>query len=1221
MAISSEEKTKLLKVVVGLFDAAPGSAFLPELEAVVEGGMSIREVAQVLVTKSIFTDGVMGGVDSPAARAAVLAGHFGLTADDVEGSAATQALAYFTAGIEGGANIGDLVTDAVEFLARNDLPAEFAETATLLANKAAVAAAYSAVESNNSTDLADLQVVLQDPRITGAALLTQDEINQIVLDTNTDTFTLTADTDIATANQFISGLVFTPGGNDRINALQDEDVLTGVGDNPTLTATLGNANDNGATIITPTLNNIQTLNVAFTGSGGGAVTGLDMQDATGLTSVNITRVSQAVDNAEIGNITDSTVNELSVSNTNSNQNGVVEFSYTAGALAGENEATLEVDNVQLGWLNIGQNTSGIGGIGVGVQGYENLTLNSTGAPNAIGTLNIPMDTGTTGALTITGDTDLTLGAVMNAVNANNNALVEVENLHVAGTGVQLAGGRIATIDASALQGNLTIVLDNILDVGKAGTSGVNQDVSVIGGAGDDTFVLYDVVQTGDSITGGEGNDTLLFYSGSGLNSLAGGIENASMFGDGSIAGGELEADFDNLPDVTAVTLRNISTELAANGGFSDPGSDLDGILENVANDPVSFTLTNLTETQATGITVQHATTANNQIQNTIVNAAVKNNTANDTLGITLNDGTNVDPRFNFSIVTALPGNSSTIENITLADDDTESNSVELTNFAAHTGTITITGGEAGDFFNLDVDTAGADVAGDLDGGTNTGGPNADAGEVQQGLLGLDTDGTDVDATGGHFYDLSGVNTQVRLGAAVIDASASAADIILRVSTNAASDVGAQTITTGTGNDHVIFDNRNDTRAGLTISDTVDAGDGNDTLVIDGTGVRISLGASEWTNVRNFENLQIVGTSAAAVAPPLPTAGGVASWLGQNQYNLTLTNDLIQANGSGLLNIINDNDANNDQAGVSTGTYYLNTAGTAVESGVTIDARSLNAQNHFTYNGEEGAVIDPLLDPLDPANISATTADRFIFTDANINGGNIIDGGALDNLSDTNSPANNDVMEIRNTATVTAGDLQGISNIGTIAGVNDQATVQVLDLELTDAVIDALVDSYHTATTLEREAVVVRMNDVGDITVPVAGMGLKLDTTGMTGKTQADVYLDATPVGATVVDTIKLGQGLVNVNNFTAGTDRIELSVSKFGLTLDDDDIGLVAGTDTGVDGTNIILGAAAATATDRIIIDGSDIYFDADGSGAGAQVKIAEIVGVAVALTDIDIVA
>jgi len=426
--------------------------------------------------------------------------------------------------------------------------------------------------------------------------------------------------------------------------------------------------------------------------------------------------------------------------------------------------------------------------------------------------------------------------VADAVNTVNNALTEVENLHVVGTGVQLAGSRIATIDASALAGNFTIVLDNILDVGKAGTSGVDQDVSVIGGAGDDTFVLYDIVQTGDSIDGGSaGNDTLLFYSGSALNSLASGIDNASMFADGSIADnsgnlGRISADFDNLPDVTSVTVRNISSDVDV-AGFGG-----DGVLENAADGPVNFFLTDLTDTQATGITVLHSTTLNNQIQNTTINAAVKNDTADNTLGVTLNDGTNTDPRFNFTIVTALAGNTSTIENVTLNDDDTESNSVELTNFAAHTGTITITGGEAGDFFSLDVDTAGADVSAVLDGGTNVA-ANPDGGQVQQGLRGLDTDGTAVDVTAGHYYDLSGVATQVRLGAATIDASGSAADVILRVSTNAASAVGAQTITTGTGNDTVIFDNLNDTRAGLTISDTVNAGEGDDTLVIDGTGVR------------------------------------------------------------------------------------------------------------------------------------------------------------------------------------------------------------------------------------------------------------------------------------------------------------------------------------------------------------------------------------------------
>ncbi|MBC3921235.1 hypothetical protein H8L32_27500, partial [Undibacterium sp. CY18W] len=67
---------------------------------------------------------------------------------------------------------------------------------------------------------------------------------------------------------------------------QDEDQLTGTGVSNTLTATLGNANDNGGTLITPKLTNIQTLNASFTGSSSAganlAVTGLDLQDATGL---------------------------------------------------------------------------------------------------------------------------------------------------------------------------------------------------------------------------------------------------------------------------------------------------------------------------------------------------------------------------------------------------------------------------------------------------------------------------------------------------------------------------------------------------------------------------------------------------------------------------------------------------------------------------------------------------------------------------------------------------------------------------------------------------------------------------------------------------------------------------------------------------------------------------------------------------------------------------
>ena len=105
-------------------------------------------------------------------------------------------------------------------------------------------------------------------------------------------FTLTNGTDIATANVFDGGLVYNPAGTDRINSLQSEDDLTGTGNNPTLNVTLGNANDNGATSVTPKLNNINTVNVEFTGN----TTTLDMRNADSLEVLAITRIT-----AETGN--------------------------------------------------------------------------------------------------------------------------------------------------------------------------------------------------------------------------------------------------------------------------------------------------------------------------------------------------------------------------------------------------------------------------------------------------------------------------------------------------------------------------------------------------------------------------------------------------------------------------------------------------------------------------------------------------------------------------------------------------------------------------------------------------------------------------------------------------------------------------------------------------------------------------------------------------------
>ena len=65
----------------------------------------------------------------------------------------------------------------------------------------------------------------------------------------------------------------------------------------------------------------------------------------------------------------------------------------------------------------------------------------------------------------------------------------------------------------------------------------------------------------------------------------------------------------------------------------------------------------------------------------------------------------------------------------------------------------------------------------------------------------------------------------------------------------------------------------DNRAGLTISDTVAGGAGSDVLAIDGNGVAVTLGASEWTNVTSFETIRLIGNGGPTTPPvalPTPT---------------------------------------------------------------------------------------------------------------------------------------------------------------------------------------------------------------------------------------------------------------------------------------------------------------------------------------------------------------
>ncbi len=159
-------------------------------------------------------------------------------------------------------------------------------------------------------------------------------------------------------------------------------------------------------------------------------------------------------------------------------------------------------------------------------------------------------------------------------------------------------------------------------------------------------------------------------------------------------------------------------------------------------------------------------------------------------------------------------------------------------------------------------------------------------------------GTVASAVSGSIHDI-GAGAAERLVANSFDASESKADIVARFSTNIDAENGGQEIRTGTGDDTIIFDNLDDTKAGLSISDTVDAGEGFDTLIIDGdlSGLTeadtIKLSDSEWTNVSGFETLRMAGAGTNANNENV-------------KYDITLTDAFISRNNDeGLLHIVNE----------------------------------------------------------------------------------------------------------------------------------------------------------------------------------------------------------------------------------------------------------------------------------------------------------------------------
>jgi len=514
------------------------------------------------------------------------------------------------------------------------------------------------------------------------------------------------------------------------------------------------------------------------------------------------------------------------------------------------------------------------------------------------------------------------------------------------------------------------------------------------------------------------------------------------------------------------------------------------------------------------------------------------------------------------------------ESLTITDSDTETNTVALASVAQHITAVTLAGGTASTTLNLDTTTAGAN------GGLN-----------QHDVTGT---ATDVTVTVADHSETAG---QVKISALTIAAGTFAGNITARVTnpTATSSATGAQSITLGTGNDTLILDTVANLTAGLGITDTISGGTGTDTLVIDGTNTSgIALSASEFTNVTGFETFRFINNTRAADN----------SRTGTNSYSLTLNDATVTQNAAAnILNIVNDNGANN---GTST------VAGVAVlaNGGITIDVRTLSAGKNINYDGQEthsngtngsvSSTTGTATYTAAVANSQATTmtADRFIFSDANINATAVIDGGA-DVTTGSNAVggtrfghlANADVLEVRNSSVVSLGDLAGIRNVGTIEFTNDTAAVQTSVLQLSDATVDTLVNSTFATvstntTTIAASFEVLTVTALDNAIVTNASTQLNLDGSlivnagnilNVTGGGGRD-----TIVGGAGADTITGGTGVDDITPGT-GSDTVNTAAGSgvvYTATTDADNAFAATETITFGNGVDIIRGFVAGTSGD-----------------------------------------
>ena len=736
----------------------------------------------------------------------------------------------------------------------------------LVLNKVAVAEYFAVTLGSNDLDIAATAF----DGVTKDVATVQAAEDRLYAEVNpTPTYTLT--TGIDTINAGGNNNVFqasTSAATAALNTFQAFDTIAATGTGNTLNIT---ANDyaNGDNLAAATVSRVQTVNVRALDATAADVLNVNASNFVGATAVNSDRSSSAVTITNLA--TGATAGMIGNGSTT---NGAFTFGYKTSSAAAA--------------LNISGGTTA-GNVAISTAPTA-VTINSTGAANTIGTLNVGASATT---LTINADVGLTTGALTGA--ALKTITVTGDAATAATPATPAANDITSAVQLGALPAAVTTIDASAMTQGGVAATLVSTVTSFKGGAGTDTVTTAALTSTTASIiNAGEGTDVLRVGAVTDINTAT----TAKQY-----------AGFEVL-DALATTAA-IDTSLFTNSAI--------GALRVGGNN----TFTNLSATQAANVTVYANASANYGVKNATDPGTI------DTVSMTVSDGLTASNTITLANITAAG-----VENIDINAVDKVTVS-SLTGASAMTslditgaGNTSITTGALGVILNSTINASALTGTFTLNASAATGNGLGVTGSATKAntvtltsLVDSFTGGSDKDTV----IALKG-NDIISLGAG---------------NDTVTGNLGADRITLGDGSDIVV----------LLPGDTyVYATGGTDMIsTVTIAGTIVGQNGSVTTTVNG---VSVTGTVAGASSPATATEIAAALVSAINS-NTQLAEYVVASNSSGVVSIASLNDTPVSVGTTTVGTITGATATLSVaatSSTASSGALSVDTVTDFNFGG-------------------------------------------------------------------------------------------------------------------------------------------------------------------------------------------------------------------------------------------------------------------------------